>query len=246
MKSITGLIVAVFLGLAGTVMNWFYLDSKTRDIHNMSFVGIKEGTTLKSGELVRRDQLEEVPIPERFGKKLLNVVHPWSDLSTLVDRPVPREINGGQLFFRHYSTTPPRELEMDANEVHYVVTVDSGAIVPDLINPGDRITFVVPAILRDQPTPAVGSGGAPANRSGSPLSGVEQIGPFRVKSLGSRLGSIDVNRANRLASAQERQIGVVVNLTDPAEKLQLEKLQQRISLGESRNFQVLLHSRRGG
>src|SRR5688572_24168647 len=152
MKGATGLIVAVFLGLAGAVMNWFYLDQKTRDIQNMSFVGIKEDVTLKSGELVRRDQLEEVPIPERFGKKLLNIVHPWSDVSTLVDRPVQREITGGQLFFRHFSTTPPRELELAANEVHFVVTVDSGGVVPDLINPGDRITFVLPVMSREQPT----------------------------------------------------------------------------------------------
>ncbi len=243
MKGATGLIVAVFLGLAGAVLNWFYLDSKTRDIQNMSFVGIKDGVTLKGGELVRRDQLEEVPIPERFGKKLINVVHPWSDVSTIVDRPVAREIPGGQLFFRHYSTTPPRELELEQNEVHYVVTVDSGSLVPELINPGDRITFVVPAMSREpQPTPA---GLAAPNRTTSPLAVVEQIGPFRVKSLGNRLGSVDVTRGNRLATSQERQIGVVVNLSDPAEKLQLEKLQQRISFGESRNLQVLLHSRRG-
>ena len=241
MKGATGLIVAVFLGLAGAVLNWFYLDSKTRDIQNMSFVGIKEGVTLKAGEVVRRDQLEEVPIPERFGKKLIHVVHPWSDVSTIIDRPVAREVPGGQLFFRHFSTTPPRELELAQNEVHYVVTVDSGSVVPDLINPGDRITFVVPS-AREQPTPA---GQNSPDRNRSPLSVVEHIGPFRVKSMGSRLGSIDVNRANRLSTSQERQIGVVVNMTDPAEKLQLEKLQQRISYGESRNLQVLLHSRRG-
>jgi hypothetical protein len=241
MKGVTGLIVAVFLGLAGAVLNWFYLDQKTRDIQNMSFVGIKEGVSLKAGEIVRRDQLEEVPIPERFGKKLLNVVHPWSDVSTLIDRPIPRETAGGQLFFRHYSTTAPRELELEPNEVHYVVTVDSGGVVPDLINPGDRITFVLPAMSREQPTPA---GAAAASRNTPSLGLVEQIGPFRVKSLGNRLGSIDVNRGNRLATSQERQIGIVVNLTDPAEKLQLEKLQQRISLGESRSLQVLLHSRR--
>jgi hypothetical protein len=208
----------------------------------MSFVGIKDGVTLKPGELVRRDQLEEVPIPERFGKKLVTVVHPWNDVSTIVDRPVAREIPGGQLFFRHYSTTPPRELELEKDEVHYVVTVDSGTLVPDLINPGDRITFVVPALSREQPTPA---GLGKQNNANSPLAIVEQIGPFRVKSLGSRLGSVDVMRGNRLATSQERQIGVVVNQTDPAEKLQLEKLQQRISFGESRSLQVVLHSRRG-
>lgn len=243
MKGATGLIVAVFVGLAGSVLNWFYLDSKTRDIQNMSFVGIKDGVTLKPGELVRREQLEEVPIPERFGKKLVQVVHPWSDMSTIVDRPISREIPGGQLFFRHFSVTPPRELELDQNEVHYVVTVDSGSLVPDLINPGDRITFVLPALSREsQPTAA---GVAVPNRNDSPLATVEHIGPFRVKSLGSRLGSIDVTRGNRLSGSQERQIGVVVNLSDPAEKLQLEKLQQRISFGESRSLQILLHSRRG-
>lgn len=239
MKSATGLIVAVFLGLAGSTLNWFYLDSKTRDIQNMSFIGIKEGITLKAGDLVRREQLEEIPIPERFGRKLLPTVHPWEDLGTLVDRPVPRDVPGGQLFFRHYSTIPPRELELEPNEVHYVVTVDSGGVVPDLINPGDRITFVLPA-RRGEPTLAGGN----AARGADPLSPVEHIGPFRVKSLGNRLGTVDASRSNRLATAQERQIGVVVNLSDPAEKLQLEKLQERISMGDSRSLQVLLHARR--
>jgi hypothetical protein len=54
-----------------------------------------------------------------------------------------------------------------------------------------------------------------------------------------------VTRGSRLPGSQERQIGVVVDQSDPAEKLQLEKLQLRISLGEARNLQVLLHSRRG-
>ena len=201
MKGATGLIVAVFLGLAGSVLNWFYLDSKTRDIQNMSFIGIKDGVTLKPGEIVRREQLEEVPIPERFGKKLVHVVHPWSDVSTIVDRPVSREIPGGQLYFRHFSVMPPRELELEANEVHYVVTVDSGNLVPDLINPGDRITFVLPAISREpQPTPAGQLSGPDRNQS--PLTTVEHIGPFRVKSLGNRLGSVDVNRGNRLSGSQ--------------------------------------------
>jgi hypothetical protein len=135
-------------------------------------------------------------------------------------------------------------LELGPNEVHFVVTVDSGNLVPELINPGDRITFVVPAMSREpRPTPAGGI--RPPENSESPLSAVEHIGPFRVKSLGTRLGSVDVMRGGRLQASQERQIGIVVDMTDPAEKFQLEKLQQRISFGESRTLQVLLHSRRG-
>ena len=108
----------------------------------MSFVGIKDGVTLKGGEPVRRDQLEDAD-PERFGK-VINVVHPQGDVSTIVDRPVARGC-GGQLF-RHTDHRPragagaERPLRCDRRRRQ------PGA---RLINP-EMVTFVVPAVRATQ------------------------------------------------------------------------------------------------
>jgi hypothetical protein len=243
MKGATGLIVAVFLGLAGALLNWFYLDSKTRDIKNMMFVGVKEGAAIEPGQLIERSRLEQVPVPERFGTKLKQHVFLWDDVATLVDQRAPRRLEGGQLFFRSYYVTPPNELELKPGEVHYVVPVDNGNVVAEFLNPGDRIMFVLPASQSIvSPTPASGELDEPAAPAAI-FSGVETIGPFRVKSVGSRLSSAELARGSRSYSAQERLIGIVVDENDAAEKPQFDKLVARDVSGSLRNVRVKLLAR---
>jgi hypothetical protein len=243
MKGATGLIVAVFLGLAAALLNWFYLDSKTRDIKNMMFVGVREGAPIEAGQLIEKSRLEQVPVPERFGTKLKQHVFLWDDVGTLVDQRAPRRLEGGQLFFRSYYVTPPHELELKPGEVHYVVPVDTGNVVAEFLNPGDRIMLVLPttpSILSQPPTD--GEGTEPAPQPAMP-SGVESIGPFRVKSVGSRLSSAELARGNRGFSAQERLIGIVVDENDAAEKPQFDKLVAHDISGNLRNVRVKLLSR---
>ena len=243
MKGATGLIVAVFLGLAGALLNWFYLDSKTRDIKNMMFVGVKEGNPIEPGQLIEKSRLEPVPVPERFGTKLKQHVFLWDDVGTLVDQRAPRRLDGGQLFLRSYYVTPPNELELKPGEVHYVVPVDTGNVVSEFLDPGDRIMFVL-ATSQSIVSPA------PSNTEteeptpfAATLSGVESIGPFRVKSVGSRLSSAELARGNRTSSSQERLIGIVVNENDAVEKPQFDKLVVRDVSGSLRNVRVKLLSR---
>lgn len=243
MKGSTGLIVALFLGLIGLVLNWFYLDSKTRDIKNMYFVGITEGDPIEPGQVVERERMEQVPIPERFGVKLKQHVFLWDDVGTLINQRAPRRLEGGQMFFRSYYVTPPKELELAPDEVHYVVPVEGGTVVAEFINPGDRVTFLLPAQPAvGNPTPA-GAGANSGELVANPLSGVEAIGPFRVKSVGSRLSSAELARGARGFAAQERLIGIVVKESDAAEKPQFDKLVARDVSGGLRNVRVKLLAR---
>ena len=110
------------------------------------------------------------------------------------------------------------------------------------VNPGDRITFVVPVYAdRTARTPT-----DPAEVDEDVADAVAgptiEIGPFRVKSLGDRLGTRDVMKASRRAPIQERQIGIVVDITKPEEVERAKRLRDRLATGDYRNIGIILHA----
>ncbi|MCA9172734.1 MAG: hypothetical protein KDB23_33975, partial [Planctomycetales bacterium] len=109
-----------------------------------------------------------------------------------------------------------------------------------------RITFIVPVYV-NQParvttaTPAVDVTDAAADAVAGPT---EEIGPFRVKSLGDRLGTLDVMKASRRAPVQERQIGIVVDTSKPEEVERAKRLRDRLANGDYRNIGIILNARK--
>ena len=77
----------------------------------------------------------------------------------------------------------------------------------------------------------------------APSSTLEQIGPFRVRSLGDRLGSVDVMMAARRSPTQERLIGIVIDKTKPEEVDRASRLQERLRYGDYRSVSVKLLGR---
>ncbi|MDA1051535.1 MAG: hypothetical protein O3C40_13785 [Planctomycetota bacterium] len=244
MKGAYGLIFAVFLGLLGGVLNWLYLENKTRDVASVSFLGIAEGVSVAPGQPLAGRHFVEVRIPERHAKNLQDFVYLYDDRATLEGSPATRDYEGGELVFRADHRTPPAELKLDDNEEMFWVPVDSRSFVPSLVNPGDRITFIVP-VYASQPT-RLGSNAPAEDVAESVADAVvgptEEIGPFRVKSLGDRLGTLDVMKASRRAPLQERQIGIVVDITKPEEVERAKRLRDRLATSDYRNIGIILHS----
>jgi len=126
------------------------------------------------------------------------------------------------------------------------VPVDSRSFVPSLVNPGDRITFVVPVYVGQSSRVATGDPAADvtAATADAVAGPTVEIGPFRVKSLGDRLGTLDVMKASRRGPIQERQIGIVVDNMKPEEVERAKRLRDRLATGDYRNIGIILHARK--
>lgn len=242
MKGAYGLIFAVFLGVLGGVLNWLYLENKTRDVASVSFLGIGDGVTIAPGRPLNGRHFVEVRVPERHAKNLRDFVYLYEDRTTLEGSPATRNYEGGELVFRADHRTPPTELKLDDNEEMFWVPVDSRSFVPSLVNPGDRITFIVPVYASQPSRLPSGPAEVTAEVADAVAGPTEEIGPFRVKSLGDRLGTLDVMKGSRRGPIQERQIGIVVDITKPDEVERAKRLRDRLATSDYRNIGIILHS----
>jgi hypothetical protein len=212
MKGIQGLIVAIGLGVAGALLNWAYLASRSSQDATVSFVGIKEGQTVNRGETLRDEHLAELTIPERWVGNLNDFAFRYKDKSTVLGRPVSRTLTGECLLLTDDLKTPPETLKLDEDEQIMWIPVESRAFVPSLVSPGDEVMFLVPRLTLATPgVPAVGAAvGADANAAPPMSSATNEFGPFRVRALGNRLSSAPVWAAAKNQSLQENVIGISV------------------------------------
>jgi hypothetical protein len=263
MKGVRGLALAAFLGLLAVVLNWVYLQSKTRGAGAISFLAIKSGVAIEPGETLSEQHFAEVRIPEIHARGLKDAVYLYKDASTVAGTRATRRYEAGDLVFRRDYRTPPAELKLGPNERLLWVSVDSRAFVPEMVDPGDQITFLLPRLpafpgsaiggadLDDSADSAAASILNPADDAGpdtqaepTPVSeGVEMIGPFRVASLGTRLGSRQVQSATRSAASQERQVGVIVRAEGGVLEPNAVKLLERLQRSDYRHVGVALHPR---
>jgi hypothetical protein len=218
MKGIQGLIVALGLGMAGALLNWAYLASRSSQEASVSFVGVKAGQTINRGEILRDDHLTELMIPERWVGNLNELAVLWSAKEAVVGRPVWRTLTGECLLLNEDVKTPPESLKLEDGEQIMWIPVESRAFVPSLIAPGDEVMFLVPRLTLASHANAAAD--ASAEKGGlSPVpfesASTREIGPFRVRALGNRLGSAQVWAAAKIPQLQENVIGISVK---PEEK----------------------------
>lgn len=219
MKGIQGLVVAITLGIAGFVLNWVYLNRKANQFENQGFIAIASNTTLAPGDVFREGHLVEVPIPKASAEKLAPVAIRWEDRETVYGMHAVHAYSGDELLFRKDLETPPPELELGEHERAMWIPVDQRTFVPALVVPGDEVDFLIRG-----PHPA-SRDPAGENASGAGARGMTDIiGPFRVLSLGNRLGKTDVMNAARMSQAQENVMTIRVktvgnNLDEDAQRL---------------------------
>jgi len=205
MKGPQALLIAVGLGIAGALFNWAYLASRSSQDVMISFVGIKAGKTINRGETLREDQLVELALPERWVGNMRDFVVLYSAKETVIGRPVSRTLSGECLLLTDDLKTPPEGLKLDEGEEMMWIPVESRAFVPSLISPGDEVMFLVPHL-----TPAVRGRPMDDGENGprSAPSATTEMGPFRVRALGNRLGSAQVWAAAKFPQLQENVIGI--------------------------------------
>jgi Flp pilus assembly protein CpaB len=241
MKSVQGLLIAVVLGLAGASLNWFYLEQRARDVEKVAFIGIKEGAAIHRGDALREDQLVAVEIPRNATGTLKDFAYYYHDLATVVGQSPNRSYVGGELLLRQDMRTPPAELKLAAaDERALSIPVDTSSFVPSLVVPGRKVDFLVGrAQSFGVPTPADGSSppaGPPVTHDDS-----EIIGPFRVLSLGNRLGSAEVMQANHIPQVQENVMTISVRVVGEELEPKAKKLWEALRRSNFRGVGVLLH-----
>jgi hypothetical protein len=222
MKGIHGLLLAVALGMAGALFNYVYLDRALRDTEMVGFVGVKEGMDVAVGERLTDEHLMEVRIPRRNVGNLTGVAYRYTAVGSVRGEPVSRPLAGGSLLLRQDLTTPRRDLQLGPDEAIIWVPIDTRSTVPSLIKPGDQVSFMVSTSRIGMPAPA-GDFESEAmepipefSRSSGPI---ETVGPFKVLSLGNRLGSSEVFKSARRPLVQENVIGILVELDNNGEMM---------------------------
>jgi len=248
MKGIQGLVVAAILGGLAVVLNYIYLHNKTKDVKSETFLGIADDVTIKKGDKFKDSHFTAVNIPiTQNARELKDFVYTYAEKNTLLTIETTRRYSPGDLVYRSDFRTEPDELALEEGQRLIWVPVNSQSFVPDLVDPGDQISFIFPkplvAAARPPSLPPNDTGiPAPAGAPATSRSDGEMIvlGPFTVGSLGRRLGS--VNTANRGRNAQERQVGVVVQ-SEGTNQLEREamRLLEFINSGSVRSVSVMLH-----
>jgi hypothetical protein len=251
------LIVAAVLGLAGAGLNYFYLSEKARDVEKIAFIGIREGAIIHPGDRLAESHFVPIAIPKANIGDLSHVAVRYSDRATVEGMPAVRLYTGGELLLRSDLRTPPPELALNReNERAMWIPVDTRTFVPSLVNPGDSVSFLV----GDVPTPANpdreynvdGSlvEGSPADDSSETVlpalpagSRAELIGPFKVLSLGNRLGSAEVHKASGLPQLQENVMTISVTVQGDQLDTNAAKLWNLLRQSGFRQAGVVLHPR---
>jgi hypothetical protein len=270
MKGIYGLALAIALGLGGVILNYFYLWRKAQDFDKVQFIGIKDQVILRSGDAIKEEHIEPVSIPKASVGNLGKYGIPWDLNSSVLNTKVWREVSGPRLLVDDDRKTPPpsddikllpRTKEKDGvvrEERAWGIPIAKGQFPVSLVMPGDWVTFLVGRSFDVLPPPggddAAADGGeagaapepgaAPAAKAKTaPPPVLERIGPFRVVSMGNRLGSTKVMQAARIPPQQEDCMLIAVRYTNDLPDAKAEKLWLRLETEKFRGVGIELHPR---
>jgi hypothetical protein len=242
------------------MFNWAYLMNRTSDKVNVNFIGIKKGVTLNNGDAIKAEQIEPVGLPNDAVGNLKDFAVFYDskttpDMQTVVGQKVWRVIQGPRFLMKDDLKTPPPELRLEADETAMFVPVDTRSIITSLIQPGDQVMFLVSRTVPGMPTPAKATvpalGGAaqeptpdPSNTEENPTPvpkvPIDKIGPFKVLSIGNRLGSLEVMKSAKIPQTQENVMTISIKPKDEDKAL---FLQSRLDATNYRQVGVRLVSR---
>src|SRR5207237_986795 len=145
----------------------------------------------------------------------------WADRKTVIGMTAVYPFDGGEIILRQRLKTPPPAMELTREDERGLpIPVDTRSFVPALVNPGDVVSFLV-TVGGPPPAPpnqdgANGGEPTPAQSVVRPaMAGnqhMETIGPFRVLSIGNRLGSADVLKASGSSQFQENVMTIAVKV----------------------------------
>lgn len=261
MKGIHGLILAIGLGTAGALFNFAYLASRSRDVEKIAFIGVKEDKVVGRSEPLTEENIEPVEIPRRWVGKLEEYAILYSARPTVLGRRPWRPLEGGSLLLRSDLKTPPQELSFGTNlppgaeERAYFVPIDTRRLIPSLVQPGDLVDFIISASPLGSPTLAAAPKPVPAGKGEpkgepavaaarpAPRDSVDLCGPFRILSIGNRLGSRAVMAAAKVQQAQENVLTIALKIENGKVEPEGARLMRVLEQSGSKPLGYLLRPR---
>jgi len=241
MKGVPGLLLALGLGLAGALCNWFYLERLAGRQARVGFIGIKAGTTLNAGDVIRSEHLLQVDLPKTAVVGLDEVAPLWTVRSTVIGQRTNRSYRGGEIVLQQdLQTIGVKSLneKLGPNEVALWLPVDPRTFNPSRVNPEDEVSFVVPQLPGSASSPTPIGSSVPAGSTQN-----EIIGPFRILEIGNRTGRPEVQRTSGLRPGSEASITIVATLNAGKLDPKVERILEIMRTTRSQGLQVLLHPR---
>lgn len=248
MSSKVALIVAAVLGVAGALVNFAYLHEKAGQFEKEFFIGIAPGVSIAPGDKFIEDKLVAVPVPMEAIGQLKDHAVLWKDRQTVVGMPALRAMSRGDLVMRTDMRTPPATMALREDERAIFIPVDTRTFVPALVNPGDMVSFYLSG--GGSPTPAAPPGEETGDDSEqqsvlpAAKRRAEVIGPFRILSLGNRLGSAEVHKASGISQLQENVISIAVKYQGDELEPRAVKLLAMLQGSGLRQAGVVLHPKK--
>lgn len=255
MKNWIGLLIALSLAIVACLLNWQYLERKSQEIEVISFVAIAEDVRLKTGDTFLESHFIKLDIPRKNAGTLQDTAVLYQDLQTVISMKALHEYRGGEILLRQELRTPPEEFKLQENELAMWVPVSTAAFVSSLVKPGDMVSFVVPSpgtVFRDlvepeEDNPQLGPEFGSTEEIDQPTvvsnANSELVGPFRILSLGDRLGSYEVSVASGAPRARENVLGIAVRRVGEGIDPRAEKLVRWMAQPNFRQAGVVLHPR---
>lgn len=238
MKGTQGLLIAAGLGIAGAICNWFYISQQARHYQAVSFVALRSDAQLNLGDIFKQEHFTRVDVPAARVGNLREVAVQWKDLPTVVGESAKRSYHGGEILLRQdLKSAARRDLSslLGENEAVRWVPVDPRSFVPDYVNPGDRVSFIVSG-------PGVSGSGRGTGSGRFPAAGSETVGPFEILALGSRLGRREYLKAEGGSLGQQSLIAIRVKLSGGRLEEKATRLFDLLRRAGNRGAQVMLLS----
>ncbi len=247
MKGNIALPIAAGLALAGAALNWIYLSTKAQQLEKIQFLCVAPGATIRPGDRFTGDKLAPLAIPKNnVSENLAKEAIQYKDIDTVEGMTAVRLHREGEIILRQDLKTPPPTLALNKDkEVAIFIPVDTRTFIPSLVSAGDLVSFIVggvptPAALPDQDG-GEENGGVPAMPSVP--GNAELIGPFKVLSLGNRLGSAEVFKASGLPQMQENVMTISASVEGGQLDPKAAKLWKLLQANGFRQVGVVLHAR---
>ena len=240
--------IAAGLALAGAALNWIYLTNKAQQLEKIEFLCVAPGVTIRPGDRFTEDKLAPLAIPKNnVGENLRKEAILFADRGTVIGMAAVRVHPEREILLRQDLKTPPLTLALNKDkEVAIWIPVDTRTFVPSLVSAGDLVSFMVGGV----PTPALppeADGGGEENGATSPMpsrpGNAELIGPFKVLSLGNRLGSTEVLKASGLPQMQENVMTISASIEGGQLDPKAQKLWKLLQSSGFRQVGVVLHAR---
>ncbi len=242
MKGVTGLIVALVIGILGAFCNWFYIAQKSRELDKIAFIGISDARAINAGDVLQEADFAPIEIPAVNVGYLEQAAYKFSERHTVAGMTAPRSYQPGEVLLRLDVRTPAAldvKKLLGENERVMWIPVDTRTFVASLASAGDLVSFLVPKYSAPLPVNPDGGAQRPAG------SGSEILGPFRILALGNRVGSVEVMKAAGMQSQQENVMAIAIKVTNGNLDEMGQRLAELLRMNNFQQAQVLLHPETG-